>query len=539
MPSVGIVVTTTYLYDVNDERIAEGANGATTTYPFPFYNVQGSTITKHIFANGEPVADIVTGGSASSSSSITFDASSTSITTGFNSGPVTKTWTQACNSCSLIVLNAGIWQDTGPIGVITSAKVGGAAMTFVASTTSTNIEAEQWYFLATSTGTQNISVTVTGATDAIKMATASFKGTMTSSPLDTSTKTTGTSGNPSLSLTTGTTNDLVIDTLDRYSTTNATTNQTAIYNDHVTSTLGAASYQIATTTKSYSDTYTGSASQDWAMVMAAFKQGTSSASSSPQVYYIHDDALGGANVLSNASGTVAEVLEYYPFGGMRFDQRATSFGEQRRFTGHEFDTGTGLNYMDARYEAPTLSRFLNEDPMFLQAGPANWQNSESADPQYAGLTGFVNSSNSVYLASPQNINPYSYVDENPLKYTDPSGKQFCELGCADDIAIALFVLNFWGNVQTFNNVGSVLDTFSGSGSLSEKFNSPDTINLLVDASTRGITNGASNFTDLEPFAKSLNVVSTASGLLGDDRRTKDELSLLYEYDDIGDTRRDR
>jgi uncharacterized protein RhaS with RHS repeats len=50
--------TASYLYDVNDERIALGANGATTTYPFKLYNVQGNTITKHIFANGEPVADV-------------------------------------------------------------------------------------------------------------------------------------------------------------------------------------------------------------------------------------------------------------------------------------------------------------------------------------------------------------------------------------------------------------------------------------------------------------------------------------------------
>jgi len=61
--SVGTVVTTTYLYDVNDERIAEGANSATTTYPFTFYNVATSssgkaTFTKHIFANGEDVADV-------------------------------------------------------------------------------------------------------------------------------------------------------------------------------------------------------------------------------------------------------------------------------------------------------------------------------------------------------------------------------------------------------------------------------------------------------------------------------------------------
>jgi hypothetical protein len=339
--SVGIAVTTSYLYDINDERIAEGANGATTTYPFPFYNVQGSIITKHIFANGEPVADIVTGNStSSSSSSITFDASSTSITTGFNAGPVTKTWTQACNSCSIIVLNADIWQDTGPIGVITSAKVGGVPMTFVASTTSINIEAEQWYFLATSTGTQNISVTVTGATDAIKLGTASFKGAAASSPLDTSAKTTGSTGNPALSLTTGTANDLVIDTLDRFSTTNATTNQTPIYNDHVTS---------------------------------------------------------------------------------------------------------------------TLSRFLSEDPNFIQGGPENSQNTESADPQYAALNGFVTSGNSVYLASPQNLNPYSYVDENPLKYTDPSGKCIEDYCITEGLAVLLGA-GFEGipeYVNQYNRTGNV------------------------------------------------------------------------------------
>jgi RHS repeat-associated protein len=53
----------------------------------------------------------------------------------------------------------------------------------------------------------------------------------------------------------------------------------------------------------------------------------------------------------------------------------------RRFRFHRFDTGTGLNYMDARYEGPTLSRFLSQDPNFIQGGPENWQNSDSANPE--------------------------------------------------------------------------------------------------------------------------------------------------------------
>lgn len=69
-------------------------------------------------------------------------------------------------------------------------------------------------------------------------------------------------------------------------------------------------------------------------------------------------------------GTVSEIIEYYPFGGTRFDDRTASFGEQRHFTGHVFDTGTGLIYMDARYEAQTLSRFLSQDPNFHFCGSA-------------------------------------------------------------------------------------------------------------------------------------------------------------------------
>ncbi len=58
MASVGKVVTTTYTYDINDERIALGANGATTTYPSKLYNVNGTAIAKHLFGNGAAIADI-------------------------------------------------------------------------------------------------------------------------------------------------------------------------------------------------------------------------------------------------------------------------------------------------------------------------------------------------------------------------------------------------------------------------------------------------------------------------------------------------
>jgi RHS repeat-associated protein len=59
--------------------------------------------------------------------------------------------------------------------------------------------------------------------------------------------------------------------------------------------------------------------------------------------------------------------------------------------------------MDARYQAPTLSRFLSEDPSFV-----------------------VLASNSADLKDPQKLNAYSYVENNPLRYTDPDGRAIYE-----------------------------------------------------------------------------------------------------------------
>jgi RHS repeat-associated protein len=120
------------------------------------------------------------------------------------------------------------------------------------------------------------------------------------------------------------------------------------------------------------------------------------------VYYIHDDHLGGSSVISDANANVAQVLEYYPFGGTRLDQRPdNTFNEQRRSDGHEFDTGTGLLYEDARYLGPTLSRFLSEDPILIT--PPSGQTLRNL------------------LSDPQKLNFYSYVQDNPLRYTDPTG----------------------------------------------------------------------------------------------------------------------
>ena len=53
---------------------------------------------------------------------------------------------------------------------------------------------------------------------------------------------------------------------------------------------------------------------------------------------------------------------------MRLDQKNTTFNEQRKFAGTEYDGGTGLNYMGARYYFSRVGRFVSEDQAFLAVG---------------------------------------------------------------------------------------------------------------------------------------------------------------------------
>ena len=113
------------------------------------------------------------------------------------------------------------------------------------------------------------------------------------------------------------------------------------------------------------------------------------------VHYAHTDHLTGSSVVSDSSGAQEELLDYYPYGSIRLDEKAGSFGERHQFTGYLNDTDTGLNYAGARYYNADIGRFMAEDAMFLQA--------------------------SFDLSDPQSMNAYAYGRNNPLAYIDPDG----------------------------------------------------------------------------------------------------------------------
>ncbi|MCC7356744.1 MAG: VCBS repeat-containing protein [Candidatus Doudnabacteria bacterium] len=127
-------------------------------------------------------------------------------------------------------------------------------------------------------------------------------------------------------------------------------------------------------------------------------------------YLVHTDHLTGSSAVTNSGGTLEELMDYFPFGNIRLDQKVGSFDEQRKYTGHEYDVDTGLSYMEARYYNPNIGRFLSQDPVFLALG-----NEE-------GVQQKTQQELQEILSDPQLLNSYSYARNNPLAYIDENGE---------------------------------------------------------------------------------------------------------------------
>ncbi|MCW5857571.1 MAG: RHS repeat-associated core domain-containing protein [Caldilineales bacterium] len=100
------------------------------------------------------------------------------------------------------------------------------------------------------------------------------------------------------------------------------------------------------------------------------------------------------SVTANTSGAYATELRYYAYGGVRYNpgnQVTTDPSLHSGHTGQRWDSGTNLFYYGARWYDPAIGRFLAADTVVPQ--PRN----------------------------PGGLNRYSYVLNNSLKFTDPTG----------------------------------------------------------------------------------------------------------------------
>lgn len=116
------------------------------------------------------------------------------------------------------------------------------------------------------------------------------------------------------------------------------------------------------------------------------------------------DQLGTPRMIVDQTGAYTSVRrhDYLPFGEelpAGVGSRTTALGyvadaTRQRFTGYEADGETGLNYAQARYQSSVQGRFTSSDPL------------------------------SGNIADPQSWNMYSYVGNNPVNRTDPTGMSY-------------------------------------------------------------------------------------------------------------------
>jgi RHS repeat-associated protein len=131
--------------------------------------------------------------------------------------------------------------------------------------------------------------------------------------------------------------------------------------------------------------------------------------------YLTFDHLGSTRMLTDTAGSngtaSSNVLryDYLPFGGELLastNGRTTAMGYSSaadvmnpKFTGKNRDAETFLDWYEVRFMSGAQGRF------------------QSPDPGNAGAS----------LGNPQTWNAYSYVGNNPLSYTDPSGQGFSDI----------------------------------------------------------------------------------------------------------------
>jgi RHS repeat-associated protein len=125
------------------------------------------------------------------------------------------------------------------------------------------------------------------------------------------------------------------------------------------------------------------------------------------------------------------------------------------YTGHPYDTGTGLIYAQQRYYDPLLGVFLSPDPM------------------------------AVDTTSAFNFNRYAYANNSPYKFTDPDGR-FAEF--------------LWGAV-----IGAGVEVFVQTAVQGKSFSDIDLSDVAVAAGAGALTGGIASGAALAAARGSVSV----------------------------------
>jgi len=121
------------------------------------------------------------------------------------------------------------------------------------------------------------------------------------------------------------------------------------------------------------------------------------------VYYYHNDHLGTPQKMTDVNGTVVWSADYRPFG--QADVTVNTVANNFRFPGQYEDEETGLHYNWHRYYDPGIGKYLRADP------------SHSVQSGGMGVPYLI----PFLLDKPQELNAYTYVQNDPVNMLDPTG----------------------------------------------------------------------------------------------------------------------
>ena len=111
-------------------------------------------------------------------------------------------------------------------------------------------------------------------------------------------------------------------------------------------------------------------------------------------YFVHADHIGSSNILTNESGQRASLFEYKPFGTLAYAHEDNTYDTDKRFNGRTYDSSVGLIFYGGRYYLPDVGRWLTPDPTVQ------------------------------HPYDPQNLNRYSFCQNNPLNAQEINGYGF-------------------------------------------------------------------------------------------------------------------
>jgi len=190
--------------------------------------------------------------------------------------------------------------------------------------------------------------------------------------------------------------------------------------------------------------------------------------------YILRDNLGSPHTILNDGGDIIRI-GFDAHGSRRegYDPQLLIEGynpmewfSERGFTGHEHLDELGVIHMNGRIYDPGLGRFLQADPLIQD------------------------------LSNPQSLNRYTYVFNNPLAYTDPSGYSALSKYWRPILSLAVsWASGSWsGSLYQAGNTAAALAVSMGGGALA---------GAIATGSGKGVLPGA--FTGAASFG-----VSTAT-----------------------------